>query len=195
MKCPDLTSVRVSGNGGLITIVGAGISTVQADMVVLATGMKPPSGTKELAELLNLDLDKDGFFTPDHMLLHATGSTLDGVYIAGVAAGPCDVAESVTRAQAATGDVLSKLVPGREIELEVMTTVIDEDKCGGCKLCIMVCPFKAIIYDEEKKISVVNEGICRGCGTCAAACPSGAAKAKHFTDDQIYAEIGGLISV
>ena len=90
---------------------------------------------------------------------------------------------------------MSKLIPGREIELEVMTTVIDEEKCGGCKLCIMVCPFKAIIYDEEKKVSVVNEGICRGCGTCAAACPSGAARAKHFTDEQIYAEIGGLIGV
>jgi len=145
--------------------------------------------------MLNIELEENGFFKPDHVLLHATGASLDGIYIAGCAAGPCNVSTAVTRAKAAAGDALSKLVPGREIELEVLTAVIDEEKCGGCKLCIMVCPYKAITYDKEKNVSVVNEGLCRGCGTCAAACPSGAVKAKHFTDDQIYAEIGGLVNV
>lgn len=195
VNCSDLTRVKLSGNGGGIKVEGPDFEPVMVDMVVLSTGIKPSIGTKELAEMLNIELEKTGFFTPDHILIHATGSSLDGIYIAGCAAGPCDVATSVTRAQATMGDALSKLIPGREIELEMMTTVIDEDKCGGCKLCIMVCPYRAIYYDEEKKVSVVNEGICRGCGTCAAACPSGAAKAKHYTDAQIYAEIGGLISV
>ena len=162
-------------------------------MVVLSTCLEPACGTKELADLLNIDLGNDGFFKADHDLLNETGSTLEGIYIAGCSAGPCNVATAVTRARSAVGDIISKLIPGREIELEIMTSVIDEEKCGACKLCISVCPYKAIIFDEEKNISIVTEAICRGCGTCVASCPSGAAKAKHFTDDQIYAEIGGLL--
>jgi heterodisulfide reductase subunit A len=195
LRCPDLTTIQVSRNDGRIRVVGEGLSPLDVDMVVLATGIKPPPAARELADRLHVDLDKDGFFAPDHSLLHATGTSLDGIYVAGCAAAPCDVAASATQAQAAAGDAVSKLTPGREIELEVMTCVIDEAKCAGCKLCISVCPYKAISFDREKKASVVNEAICRGCGTCAATCGSGAAKAKHFTDDQILAEIGGLIHV
>ena len=193
IKCYDLKTIQVKEKGDKITVEGDGFSRIEADMVVLSTGLEPASGTKELADMLNIDLRKDGFFKADHALLNQTGSTLEGIYIAGCSAGPCNVATSVTRARSAVGDIISKLVPGREIELEILTSVIDEEKCGGCKLCISVCPYKAIIFDEEKNISIVTEAICRGCGTCVASCPSGAAKAKHFTDDQIYAEIGGLL--
>ncbi len=193
IKCLDLKTVQIKGKGNKITISGDGFNSIEVDMIVLSTGLEPATGTDELADMLNIDLRKDGFFKADHDLLNETGSALEGVYIAGCSAGPCNVATSVTRARSAVGDIISKLVPGREIELEIMTSVIDEEKCGGCKLCISVCPYKAIIFDEEENISIVTEAICRGCGTCVASCPSGAAKAKHFTDGQIYAEIGGLL--
>ena len=193
IKCSDLKTIQIKEKGDKIIINGDGFKSIKADMVILATGLEPASGTNELADMLNIDLGKDGFFKADHDLLNETGSALEGVYIAGCSAGPCNVATSVTRARSAVGDIISKLIPGREIELEIMTSVIDEEKCGGCKLCISVCPYKAIIFDEEKNISIVTEAICRGCGTCVASCPSGATKAKHFTDDQIYAEIGGLL--
>jgi heterodisulfide reductase subunit A len=53
----------------------------------------------------------------------------------------------------------------------------------------MACPYDAVKKDEEKRVSVVNQALCKGCGTCAAACPSGAMKGKHFSTDQILAEI------
>jgi len=193
IKCSDLKTIQIKEKGDKIRIDGKGFKSIKVDMVILATGLEPASGTNELADMLNIDLGKDGFFKADHDLLNETGSALEGVYIAGCSAGPCNVATSVTRARSAVGDIISKLIPGREIELEILTSVIDEDKCGACKLCISVCPYKAISFDEEKNISIVTEAICRGCGTCVASCPSGAAKAKHFTDDQIYAEIGGLL--
>lgn len=31
------------------------------------------------------------------------------------------------------------------------------------------------------------------CGTCVASCPSSAATAKHFSDEQIFAEIEGIL--
>jgi heterodisulfide reductase subunit A len=48
---------------------------------------------------------------------------------------------------------------------------------------------------EEEKVARVVEALCKGCGTCVAACPASAIVGSGFTDDQIYAEIGGLLSV
>ena len=78
------------------------------------------------------------------------------------------------------------------VEIESATSVIDEDLCCGCKTCLSLCPYTAITFDEEKKISVINEALCKGCGTCAAACPSGAITSRHFTTEQIMAQIEGV---
>ncbi len=193
IKCDDLKSVKITSNGKGISVEGKGFGKLNVDMVVLATGQMPSESTKALAEMLNIDLTESGYFKADHEILHATGASVDGIYVAGTAAGPCDIATSITSAHAAVGHAVSKLVPGRKIELEIMTSYIDEEICGGCKLCISVCPYKAISFDIEKNISVVTEALCRGCGTCVASCPSGAATAKHFTDKQVFAEIGGLL--
>ncbi|HYA02075.1 MAG TPA: 4Fe-4S binding protein [Syntrophobacteria bacterium] len=45
-----------------------------------------------------------------------------------------------------------------------------------------------------KGVSEVNEAVCKGCGSCSAYCPSGAAKVRHFTDKQIFAEIDGIMN-
>jgi len=195
VRCTDLTAVTVAQVAGGLSVTGPGFDPITVDMVVLATGQRPANGTAELAGLLHLELDADGYMQADHDILHATGAALDGIYLAGCAAGPAEVATAVARGRAAVGDALSKLVPGREIELEVMTSHIDRDVCAGCKLCMGVCPYGAIAFDEEAAACEVTEAICRGCGTCTATCPSGASTARHFTDDQIYAEIGGLLGV
>jgi heterodisulfide reductase subunit A len=193
--CSDLTSIKVnpSEKEGKITITGYNVNITDVDMVVIVTGLLPAHGTEKIAEMMTLELDHNGFIKPDHEILHETGSILDGVYAAGCITQPANTSASVTQAQAAAGDILCKLIPGREIELEIMTSFIDEDLCAGCKLCLSVCPYKAVIYDKEKKVCRVNEAICRGCGTCTAACPSGASQARHFTNEQIYAEIKGLL--
>jgi heterodisulfide reductase subunit A len=192
IRANDLSAVKVaSGNGPIeVTINNEKLSV---DMVILSTGMAPMSNARAFASLLDIELDKSGFFKSDHSILHATGATLDGIYLAGACSSPCTVPTAITRSQAAAGDAIAKLVPGKKIELETLTAIIDEKLCGGCKLCISVCPYKAITFNTDKKVSVVNEAICRGCGTCAATCPGGASSAKHFTNEQIYAEIGGLL--
>jgi len=40
----------------------------------------------------------------------------------------------------------------------------------------------------------VNPAMCKACGTCVAACPSGAITGRHFTDEQIYAQIEGILA-
>jgi heterodisulfide reductase subunit A len=72
-----------------------------------------------------------------------------------------------------------------EVEIEPYYSQVLDFKCAGCKSCIGLCPYKAITYDELKKIAVINEILCKGCGTCVAACPSKAIVQNHFGDSQI----------
>ena len=193
VRVADLSSVSVERTPQGIRVSAQGMAPVTVDMVVLATGLIAHSTSTALAGLCNTEVDEFGFLKPDHGVLHATGTTIDGIYAAGCASSPCDSATAVSRAHAAAGHALSRLVPGRRIELEVLTSAIDAERCAGCRMCIAVCPYKAIAYDPEKAVSAVTEAICRGCGTCVATCPGGAASAKHFTDTQIYAELGGVL--
>ncbi|MHC1578325.1 MAG: 4Fe-4S binding protein, partial [Dehalococcoidia bacterium] len=81
-----------------------------------------------------------------------------------------------------------------KITLEGAISVIDEQKCSGCKLCLGLCPFNAISYDEEKEVCRINEALCKGCGVCASACPSSAITARQFTDEEIVAEVEGILT-
>jgi heterodisulfide reductase subunit A len=81
--------------------------------------------------------------------------------------------------------------------VEVSPTIagVDPDICIGCQVCIGLCAYSAMEFDERRGVSVVNEAVCKGCGSCAAHCPSGAAKVRHFTDKQVLAEIDGLLEI
>ena len=166
---------------------------ISADMVVLCPAMIPSKDTEKLSELFQISRSKEGFFAEGHSKLAPVSTNIEGIFIAGCAQGPKDIQNSVAQAAAAAGQVLSLLVPGRKLELDVMTAEIDEKTCAECRMCISLCPYKAIVLDKQKNVAVVNTVLCKGCGTCVAACPSGSAKSRHYTNEQIYAEIEGVL--
>jgi heterodisulfide reductase subunit A len=63
------------------------------------------------------------------------------------------------------------------------------EKCKGCGLCENVCPYCAITVDKKAKEASVVEAACAGCGTCGAECVFDAIEMRHFTDEQIIAQI------
>ncbi len=193
IKTASLSALSIEEKNGTMTVTGKDFPQITADLIVLSHGMGPAKDTRELGSIASLETDSHGYYKPDHPLLRAMATGLSGIYMAGSCVSPCSISEAVMRARAAAGDAMSMLVEGKNIELESMTSYIDGQLCAGCKLCIAVCPYKAISYDNEKKISVINEAICRGCGTCAAACGANAAHARHYTNKQIYAEIEGVL--
>ena len=73
---------------------------VTADLVVLATGAKPPAGLGELAKALGVPLGPDGFLDG--------GAAPEGVFVAGSATGPKDIPDSVTEAGAAAARAMER---------------------------------------------------------------------------------------
>ncbi|MFH1131732.1 MAG: CoB--CoM heterodisulfide reductase iron-sulfur subunit A family protein [Pseudomonadota bacterium] len=165
---------------------------IPVDMVILATGLEAHADAQQVARKFNISVGKDGFFIEKHPKLAPVSTATDGVYIAGACQGAKDIPDSIAQGSAAAGQVLSVLSRG-EIEVEATTSEIIQDLCAGCRICNTLCPYSAIAFLEEEKVSRINEALCKGCGTCAAACPSCAIVAKHFTDLQVFSEIEGVL--
>ncbi|MCX5753827.1 MAG: CoB--CoM heterodisulfide reductase iron-sulfur subunit A family protein, partial [Candidatus Krumholzibacteria bacterium] len=142
---------------------------------------------------IHVSIGKDCFLIEKHPKLGPVSTATDGVFIVGACQSPKDIPDTVAQASAASSAVLS-MIMREKIEIESATAEIEEEKCSGCRICNNLCPYLAIRFDEEKKVSVINEALCKGCGTCVAACPSNAIKAKHFSNKQILAEIEGILS-
>ncbi len=197
VRIDDPQSVKVNENGAGMTIqyeeTNNGSRKIDADMVVLVTGMKPSSGTSEMIKMLELTADDAGFAAPDHPLLRPAQSSFEGVYLAGCVGGPKGIADSIAQAKAAAGTAIARVQPGGKLSLEIITAHTDDDLCSKCLVCVSVCPYKACIFDEESDCVEVNEVLCHGCGTCVAACASSAAEARQFTDRQIDAEIAEVL--
>ena len=161
----------------------------ELDMLVLALGVKPASGTQRLQEILGLQLTSDGFFLEAHPKLQPVDAATRGIFYAGCAEGPKDIKESVTQASAAAVRAIRLMHEGK-ITTEPIVSEVITDKCKSCGRCAEVCPYNAITVDVKKKIpAVVNTAACAGCGTCAAECPFDSIIMNHFTDKQILNQI------
>jgi heterodisulfide reductase subunit A len=197
-KVGEITDYAISDEekGKLIvsaedTLLGAMIR-VPVDMVILSTGIQARSDAEEVARLFSITRSADGFFLERHPKLDPVATTTNGVFVVGCCQGPKDIPDTVAQASAAAARALAMISKGK-VELEAITAVVDEEKCSGCKTCILLCPYNAISFDEEKKVARIDEALCKGCGTCVAACPSSAITQRHFTTEQIMAEVEGML--
>jgi heterodisulfide reductase subunit A len=189
---------KVFQEGGRLVVRGenslvGGPIEVEADMVVLATGLTARKDTINVARALNLSTDKDGFFIELHPKLGPVETSLSGIYLAGAAQGPKDIPESVAQGGAAAAETLTLFSVG-EVEVEPTVAVVNGICCTGCKTCEGLCAYQAISFSDETKQATVNEALCQGCGTCAAACPVAAIAVQHYTPDQIFAQIEGILA-
>jgi heterodisulfide reductase subunit A len=194
----EVTDVAESpGEEGKLIIVGEDTligrqRRVPVDMVVLSTALQPRADAEEVARLFSIGRSADGFFLERHPKLDPVATMSDGIFVVGCCQSPKDIPQSVAQASAAAARALAMISAG-EIEIEAATAVVDEELCSGCKTCSALCPFNAISFDEEKKVCRINDAVCKGCGVCVAACPSGAIIGRHFTTQELMAEIEGVL--
>ena len=48
---------------------------------------------------------------------------------------------------------------------------VDPDKCVGCRECMRVCQFGAIVYSASSEKTAIEQRWCYGCGICRSVCP------------------------
>jgi heterodisulfide reductase subunit A len=162
------------------------------DMVVLMGAMEPRHDAKETALKFGISCSMNGWFTERHPKLDPVATMTDGVFIAGVCQGPKDIPDSVAQGAAAAARVLAMITKGT-VAIEPVVATIHEENCSGCRICNNLCPFNAIDFLDDKGVSVINQALCKGCGTCVAACPAQAISGAHFSNQQIFSEIEGLL--
>jgi heterodisulfide reductase subunit A len=167
---------------------------IPVDMVILSAAMEPRSDAKEIAHCFGISCSANGWFIEKHPKLDPVATMTEGIFIAGCVQGPKDIPTSVEQGAAAAARILGRIQVG-EIALEPVRASVDESKCSGCRICNDLCPFNAIIFHEDRMVTEINPALCQGCGTCVAACPAGAISGTGFSNDQIMAQIEGLLMV
>ena len=175
------------------TLIGR-FREIPVDLVILCNAIEPRRDTERVARLFGLSRSPDGFFLERHPKLDPVATVTDGLFVAGCAQGPKDIPDSVAQASAAAARMLATIAKG-VVEIDPVRAEVDETLCSGCRTCTPLCPYNAIEYLEDKKISRVNPTLCKGCGTCVAACPSGAITGHGFSYAQINAELEGVLAL
>ena len=88
----------VQGKDGLLVrvedMLSGEVREIETDIVVLATGVRPRKGTKELCEVMSLERDDYGFIRVGSSLA-PSATSVGGIFVCGMASGPKDVPDTV----------------------------------------------------------------------------------------------------
>ncbi len=216
-----VAGVVPSGNGLKVTfndlILGDENATIDADLVVLATGQVPNSGvnidpskleaeTEAAAEfkqisILNLNYRqgpdvpqlKQGF-VDSHFICFPYESRRTGIYPAGPVRRPMDITQATEDATGATMKAVQAIenaAVGRAAHPrsgDLSFPSFRAEGCTQCKRCTVECPFGAI-DEDEKRYPVFNEARCRRCGTCMGACPVRVISFENYSVDSVGSQI------
>jgi heterodisulfide reductase subunit A len=121
-------TATVTEKGGQMVVTGEDLVSDRlvafpVDMVLLAVGLLPPKGSDELARMLNIARDEDGWFSE----LDYNGDPVDtergGVYVAGACQAPKDIPDTVAQAAAAAAGVLKTIQSGSGLESRYTLTL------------------------------------------------------------------------
>ncbi len=113
----------------------------RANLVVLATPLVPSKGTKDLAKILDISLDKYDFFK-ERTYFNKSLSSRDGIFLCGFCQGPMDIPETVADASGVASQVavLLNSVKYTQIEEKVYEQPEKEVKISDVpRIGVLIC--------------------------------------------------------
>jgi quinone-modifying oxidoreductase subunit QmoB len=133
-------------------------------------------------------------FADSHFICFPYETRRTGIYAAGPARRPMDIAQAVEDAtgaamkaiQAIENAALGRAAHPRSGDLSY--PIVRLEGCTQCKRCTVECPFGAI-DEDERRFPVFNESRCRRCGTCMGACPVRVISFENYSVDSVGAQI------
>jgi heterodisulfide reductase subunit A-like polyferredoxin len=163
---------------------------VTADALVLSAGMRPQD-TDELANIVKLARNQDGYFMEAHVKLRPVDTPSEGIFVCGTAHSPKLISESISQSLAASSRAATFLSQS-EITLSVVTAKVDQQHCASCLVCVRSCPYGVPRINKDG-VSEIDEALCRGCGICAAECPAKVIQLSWYEDDQVMSKVEALL--
>jgi len=106
----QMPRVQTTGDNKTLSITCStadGSFQAEADLLLLGTSMLPSEGTSRFIELLGLQCSDEGFIQKPEPAFSSVSTSVPGIFTAGCAGGPQDIASSVIEAAAAVGRVLA----------------------------------------------------------------------------------------
>ena len=94
-------------------IEGSKILEENFDMVVLAVGLEANKDSLDLAKMLGVTVDQDGWLNEANYIGDPVNTFTGGISIAGVCQGPKDIPDTVAQASAAASRVLQSILNGK----------------------------------------------------------------------------------
>jgi len=166
---------------------------IESDLVILSVGQEAREASTNLAQMLHLPLDVDGFIKYFNPML--TPEERRGIFLAGCVQGPKGIRYSIEDARLAANNAIT-LLRKQKTKIEGKIAIVDEKKCVGCGKCEEGCEFDAAKLRETedgKLISSVDPLKCHGCGACSAGCCNKAIIIRHYKREQIIPLIEAAI--
>jgi heterodisulfide reductase subunit A-like polyferredoxin len=147
--------------------------------------------TEELASIIKLARNQDGYFMEAHVKLRPVDMASDGIFVCGTAHSPKLISESISQSMAAASRAATFLSQ-TEITLSVVTAKVDQEMCASCLICVRSCPYEVPRINKDG-VSEIDPALCRGCGVCAAECPAKVIELNWYEDDQVMSKVDALL--
>jgi heterodisulfide reductase subunit A len=166
---------------------------IESDLVILSVGQEARETSTQLAMIMHLPIDVDGFIKYFNPML--SPEERRGIFLAGCVQGPKGIRYSIEDARLAANNAIS-LLSKEKTTIEGKIAIVDEKKCVGCGKCEDGCEFGAAklkSMDDGILVSSVEPLKCHGCGACSAGCCNKAISIQHYKREQILPLIEAAI--
>lgn len=151
---------------------------LDCDCLVLPPTMKPAPGFQKISDLLNLDLDNEGFLQTTNVRHRLVQSLRKGIFFAGPCHDEVDDQDFALEIQT----IAASLETGREGYDSLV--IVNEKLCAKCLTCYRICPHGAIVLNEKSQPQIMGAA-CFSCQLCVSNCPAYAIESPGFANDQL----------
>jgi heterodisulfide reductase subunit A-like polyferredoxin len=173
-----MPTVKTKGEKRAVTFFERSLGSkieILCDAVIEEGEIKSASDSQDLAALLDIDTDSDGFFQSENVSLFPVDTRRRGIFVVGACRQSAPIEEIASDASCAASQI-AEMFESFTKGFQTERPVVDTDKCAFCLTCMRSCPHRAIGFDLENRATRVIDSACFSCGICAAECPARAIK-------------------
>ncbi len=181
--------VEVTQDGLTVAVVDPSIRRklrITPDLLVLSTGVEA-SENEELASMLRVPRNPQGFFFEAHAKLRPVDFASEGLFLAGMAHGPKSIPETISQAAAAVARAATILSKDK-LRMSGVVSKVNPEHCAVCLTCVRACPY-GVPFINDKHAAEINPALCQGCGICVSECPAKAITLGRYEDKSIFSKI------